>query len=930
MPSVTFDGRSFMLDGRRIWLMSGTIPFARIPRESWRDRLHAARVAGLNTVVAPVYWGRCEPRKGRFDFEGTNDVRAFVEMAGSLGLHVILRPGPYSNGHWDLGGLPHWLLHEGGVNPRGPGGVFLDAISRYLSKLAAQVKDLQINTTGGGGGPIVLVQLEHEWTCGDDTLAAGYLGEVQRYFRESGLTVPTVNANNLWQGLENQIDGWQGAAGLYSVVRQLGQVKPDQPRLVIGFESGADRVHGEPEPQTPDPYLVQRRMAEAIAAGGQVNLTRFCPGVGFGYTSGRAVRGRNRALCADQDAGAMIDAGGRTTHMFAPVRRLATFASRFAPVLASLDPDSRPVVVDPGAADDQSVAGVGTAAVHSDGAQGSVVFLFHDQAAKGRKGKSVRLLKRDGASINVPIGQQQVNWCLFDATLAGRATLDYCGLCALGVQGELLVLFGPAGATGELSINGSSLEIEVPRARKPVVERHEGITVVVVSETMADETVFGSARAGDAVHVGVASVNAKGEPVSRGKTSVTVLADGTVESRGAGKHAPQPKINLSSWDHAGASDYTAGTSPRFAAIDGPADTAHLGTPHGYGWYRVGFTTGAAKREKIAAPGSGDRLALFLEGKPAGVLGFGPGASDELSVSFKKGAHTLVVLAENIGRPIAGANLREPKGMCDHLWEVTPIKPGKPEVVEAEPVAPLDHHKPLYEMRPGDVTHPYRLEWTVTHRKRSPLFLTVGPVACRGELIVNDQPVAFLDAGELARHTIEGDELHRGKNVVHFAPFNEEGSDGDPEHVTAVAHEMSASLTVQEGTGRLTAKGEFGFAKWEPPLPTLFESIAKSKPPEAAGPTWWRCRFDVDSAGAVGAPTLDVNGMTKGQVYLNGRHAGGYFVADAAGETVPPGGPIPLPAGWFTDGENELLIFDEHGGSPAKVQLIDQGQTVINA
>ena len=45
MPSVTYDGRSFMLDSRRIWLVSGSIAFARMPRELWRDRIHAAKVA---------------------------------------------------------------------------------------------------------------------------------------------------------------------------------------------------------------------------------------------------------------------------------------------------------------------------------------------------------------------------------------------------------------------------------------------------------------------------------------------------------------------------------------------------------------------------------------------------------------------------------------------------------------------------------------------------------------------------------------------------------------------------------------------------------------------------------------------------------------------------------------------------------------------
>ena len=32
MPTVTYDRRSFMLDGRRIWIASASMHFARVPR----------------------------------------------------------------------------------------------------------------------------------------------------------------------------------------------------------------------------------------------------------------------------------------------------------------------------------------------------------------------------------------------------------------------------------------------------------------------------------------------------------------------------------------------------------------------------------------------------------------------------------------------------------------------------------------------------------------------------------------------------------------------------------------------------------------------------------------------------------------------------------------------------------------------------------
>ncbi len=38
-------------------------------------------------------------------------LRAYVHLAGELGLWVILRPGPYICAEWDLGGLPRLVFH---------------------------------------------------------------------------------------------------------------------------------------------------------------------------------------------------------------------------------------------------------------------------------------------------------------------------------------------------------------------------------------------------------------------------------------------------------------------------------------------------------------------------------------------------------------------------------------------------------------------------------------------------------------------------------------------------------------------------------------------------------------------------------------------------------------------------------------------------
>ena len=66
------------------------------------------RVAVCNSIPRSRYvaWNRHEPIPGHYDFDGILDVREFILTAQRLGLHVIVRPGPYICSEWELGGLP--------------------------------------------------------------------------------------------------------------------------------------------------------------------------------------------------------------------------------------------------------------------------------------------------------------------------------------------------------------------------------------------------------------------------------------------------------------------------------------------------------------------------------------------------------------------------------------------------------------------------------------------------------------------------------------------------------------------------------------------------------------------------------------------------------------------------------------------------------
>ncbi|MBZ0171172.1 MAG: hypothetical protein K8E66_02210, partial [Phycisphaerales bacterium] len=346
----------------------------------------------------------------------------------------------------------------------------------------------------------------------------------------------------------------------------------------------------------------------------------------------------------------------------------------------------------------------------------------------------------------------------------------------------------------------------------------------------------------------------------------------------------------------------------------------LGTPRGYGWYRIGLKAGATKRTRLAAPQSADRVHVLLDGSHAGVLGEGPGASGDLNVSIKRGARTVVLLADNMGHCWEGASLGERKGVFGELYEVSPVKSPKPEIVESEPIAPLRHETPLMLIRENDATLPERVTWKIMHRKKSPLHIKIGQSPARGVLLVNEAFVGLVEQGGELRLMLDDDRLNRGNNTIEFAPLELP----DPETTMArLASALSSALEINECATDLTGKAEWAFAKWEPPHDSLFEPVAKSRLGEQSGPVWWRCGFEL--SGLSSRPLrLDLNGMTKGQIYLNGHDVGRYFKATADGTPVPPEGQPWLPTPWLREGRNELMLFDEHGGNPSKVKLGFEG------
>lgn len=932
MPTITHDGRSFMLEGRRLWLASGSIAYARIPRESWRDRVHAAKSAGLNCVDVPIFWNRHEPRANKFDFKGDNDLRHFIEIVGHAGMYAMLRIGPFVGDGWDMGGLPSWLMDNANLKLRTGNNAYLEACSRYINAIAEQVKDKQA-TSAGGGGPVFLIQCESEWTCGSPTAAHNYLGELTRYFRESGLNVPVVNANNLWQSVEGEIETWSGTEEMLAAMRQFTIVKADTPRIVSGFAVGQDLCWGQEEPKVLGRWAIQRRLAEVLAGGAQFNIRPFVGGTNPGFLAGRSAESPDSFVTPRADHGAMVLENGAPGPAYDAVRRIAHFASKFGRVLANMDATYKPVVIDPSA----SGASAGRKSksapeprhcsiVHGVGPQGSVAFVFSENEEEGQPNlRTFPLLLPDGSTLPVTLSQQSVGWCLFDVIISGRATLDYCNINAFASVGQVFVAFGPAGSRAMLSVNGSPIEVGVPSGAAPTIITHEGLTVVAVSEQVIDHTFVTE----NAVFVGVAGLSADGVPMPLpGEKSCTkVASDGKVSK--VSFEVPKPatngaseKLSLSGWSRATCTDYCDGSSARFAAIAGPADLAKLGCSSGYGWYRISLANKGATKALVAAPESGDRLQFFVDGESIGVMGLGPGASDEISLSLKKSAQNLVVLAENLGRFSGGTHLGEQKGLYGHIWELSSLKLAKPKLVRSEPMDILSLMSPVWEVREGDATLPDRLTWTINKRKTS-VVVHIGSLGARAFLLVNEKVAALIDRGGPRRVLISHEQLQRAHNEVQLAFLGDAA--GSP-----ASEEMGDVITFSDAGTCVTEDADFAFAKWEAPPDSAFEAMSAKAATKVNGPAWWRCTFKV---GTSHAPLyFEPSGLTKGQIYVNGVHISRYFVATGAGKSVPPQDRYFVPDSRLHHGrDNTLMVFDEHGASPSRSKLVyDADATLIHA
>src|SRR5690606_23001664 len=179
--------------------------------------------------------------------------------------------------------------------------------------------------------------------------------------------------------------------------------------------------------------------------------------------------------------------------------------------------------------------------------------------------------------------------------------------------------------------------------------------------------------------------------------------------------------------------------------------------------------------------------------------------------------------ENLGRLAGGVDLGEAKGVYGDIYQIDTIKAGKPALKTGDPIDVLSFRSPLFEVQPGDLTHPERITWTIQHRKKSSIIFGIGPFAGRALLVVNDKPIAFIERGGGVRHIIENEHLRAGTNTIQLAILPQRGDQEElEEHLSTVAG--SGVVTFCEAAQTVSAGAEWAFAKWEMPRASAYQKF----------------------------------------------------------------------------------------------------------
>ena len=260
---VRYDSRCLQIEGKDVFLLSGTMHYFRTPQPLWRDRLQKIKQMGFNCVetYAPWNWHEREMPSAPDDFSKVDlrELDDFLSLAEEVGLYAIVRPGPYICAEWSGGGFPQWLmqkrptktLHE--VWLQSMDSTFIAWNDHWYQAVARVVAPHQLSRKPKGAFGVVLIQVENEfnrikWFPRSEKRQ--YLEHMAQQLRKGGIDIPLITcwtdeARNVSSGplngivdMVNSYPRWQIRKGFGRLINQQLKSQPGKPLISGELQGG--------------------------------------------------------------------------------------------------------------------------------------------------------------------------------------------------------------------------------------------------------------------------------------------------------------------------------------------------------------------------------------------------------------------------------------------------------------------------------------------------------------------------------------------------------------------------------------------------------------------------------------------------------------------------------------------------------------------
>ncbi|KAI0479785.1 glycosyl hydrolases family 35-domain-containing protein [Xylaria cf. heliscus] len=204
---------------------------------------------------------------------------------------------------------------------------FMQAAERYLTRLAADLRDVQVTR----GGPLLMVQVENEYgSYGEDHVYTAGLRDILRanfevplYTNDGG--VDWTLAGGEVPGVLAEIDGdpWSGFAARDKYITtesELGPLMDGEYYTLAPDFWGAENVHNTTVGRPSQIAQFVTDLDYVLGANNSISLYMFHGGTNFGFSNGAIWKNFTASFTTSYDYGSPLDESGRTNDLYFTLR----------------------------------------------------------------------------------------------------------------------------------------------------------------------------------------------------------------------------------------------------------------------------------------------------------------------------------------------------------------------------------------------------------------------------------------------------------------------------------------------------------------------------------------------------------------------------------------------------------------------------------